>query len=365
MSMTATAAIIKEPGGEFTFETIEFDDLRQDELFVRIEASGVCHTDIHAQHIVPMPAVMGHEGTGIVEKIGSGVHRVKVGDRVVISYGWCGECPNCKQGDMHICDEDVRINFGGSRLDGTKPVKLNGESISSAFFQQSSFATFAVTPERNVVVIEQDLSACMRAALPCGVLTGAGAIMNTFKPGVKDSLVIAGAGTVGLSAVMAAKLSGAFPLIVVDVVESRLQLALELGATHVINGKTGDVAKQILDISPRGVKFAFDTTSNEHVVNSLIGSLAMGGHLGLVTPPRMGEVYPFPLTDLFLRAGHLEGIFFGSSNPAIMLPKIIELNQEGLFPYEQLITEYDFQDINKAIADSKYGTAIKPVLKML
>ena len=364
MVTTTTAAVVREAGGEFTLETVELDELKRDEVLVRIEASGVCQTDMHAQHIVPLPAVLGHEGTGVVEAVGAGVNRVCVGDTVIISYGWCGVCPNCLGGDMHICDDDVAINFAGQRLDGSHPIKLNGEAISSAFFQQSSFATHAITPERDVVVIKNELSASMRAALPCGVLTGAGAILNTFKVAAGDGLLIAGAGAVGLSAVMAGKLVGAYPLIAVDLVDARLDLARELGASHTINAKDVDIAASVREIIARGVKYALDTTANEHVLNSAINSLGMGGYCGMVTAPNMGETYPFPMTDLFIRAGHLEGIFLGSANPSVFLPKLIEYNQAGLFPFERLIREYDFADINQAFADARSGISIKPVLTM-
>jgi aryl-alcohol dehydrogenase len=364
MASTATAAVVREPQGGFSLESVELDDLRRDEILIRVEASGVCHTDVHAQDKVPLPAVFGHEGTGVVEAVGAGANRVNVGDTVIISYGWCGQCPNCLDGSMHICDFDVPINFAGQRLDGSRTIKLDGTEISGAFFQQSSFATHAIAPERDVVVVDKELSAAMRAALPCGVLTGAGAVLNTFGVGARDSLLVAGSGAVGLSAVMAGKIAGAWPLIAVDILDSRLELAKELGASHVINAKDGDIAERVREIIPRGVKFALDTTANEHVLNSAINSLGMGGYCGMVTPPHMGEAYSFPMTDLFIRAGHLEGIFLGSSNPSTFIPKIIEYNRQGRFPYERLITEYDFKDINTAFDDVKSGKAIKPVLVM-
>jgi aryl-alcohol dehydrogenase len=168
MTTKATAAVIHEPNGQFSFETIELDDLRSDEILVRIEASGVCHTDMRAQGLTPLPAaVLGHEGAGMVEAVGSGVSRVIPGDRVVISYPFCGTCPNCVQGRAYICEHAIPLSFAGARLDGSKTITLNGKTISSAFFQQSSFSTHSITLERDVVPVKGDHKPEMLAAIPC------------------------------------------------------------------------------------------------------------------------------------------------------------------------------------------------------
>ena len=362
--MKATAAVIHEPNGQFSFETIELDDLRGDEILVRIEASGICHTDMKAQGRIPMPVVLGHEGTGVVEAIGSGVDRVKPGDRVVISYPWCGTCPSCVEGHAYRCEHVIPLSFGGTRLDGSKTITLNGEAITSAFFQQSSFATHSITLERDVVPVEGDHSPEMLAAIPCGIQTGAGAILNTFKVGPKDGLVVFGAGAVGLSAVMAGHLSGAYPLIAVDIVEDRLNLALELGATHTLNANQGEIAERIREIAPRGVAFSLETSSNVQAFNDAIDCLGMGGQCGTVTTPNDGQKFPFTPNLLLQRSLSLRGILQGSCTPNTFLPKLIELNRQGRFPYERLIKTYNFTDINKAFEESKAGRAIKPVLMM-
>jgi aryl-alcohol dehydrogenase len=364
MTTTATAAIVREPHGQFSFETIELDDLRSDEILVRNEASGICHTDIIAEDLMPLPAVLGHEGTGVVEAVGSAVNRVKPGDRVIVSYPWCGTCHQCMEGYPYFCDHHMPLGFGGTRLDGSHTIMLGGEPISSAFFQQSSFASHSITLERNVVPVNDDHPPEMLAAIPCGVQTGAGSILNTLKVGAKDSLVVFGAGAVGLSAVMAGRLAGASPLIAVDIVEDRLNLALELGATHALNAKEGDIAARIREIAPRGVDVSFETSANEQALNDAIACLATGGQCGMVIAPHFGEKYPFSPTEVFKRAANLRGIIQGSSVPNTFLPKLIELNQQGRFPYDRLITSYDFEDINKAFEDAKASRVIKPVLKM-
>lgn len=364
MTKTTTAAVVSEPQGKFTFETVELDDLRHDEILLRNEASGICHTDFVAQNIMPLPGVLGHEGAGIVEAVGKGVSRVKPGDRVIVSYPSCGTCHGCLKGQTYFCDNHIPLGFRGTRLDGSHTIKLEGKPISGAFFQQSSFATHSIAIERNVVPVTSDRSAEMLAAIPCGVQTGAGSILNTFKVGPKDSLAVFGAGAVGLSAVMAGKLVGASPLIAVDVVEERLQLALEMGATHVLNAKDGNVAERIQEIAPHGVCYSLETSANEQALNDAIACLSQGGECGMVIAPHFGEKYPFSPTEVFKRAVNLRGIIQGSSVAQTFLPTLLELNQQGRFPYERMITLYDFEDINKAVAETKAGKAIKAVLKM-
>ncbi|MBW1799124.1 MAG: NAD(P)-dependent alcohol dehydrogenase [Deltaproteobacteria bacterium] len=364
MIRSATAAVVYEPDGKFSLEAIELDDLRSDEILVRIEASGVCHTDIGAQKVTPLPAVLGHEGTGVVEAIGSKVSRVSPGDRVIISYPWCGICPSCVEGRAYICEHVLPLCFGGTRLDGSQTITLNGNGISSAFFQQSSFATHSITLERDVVPVEGDHLPEMLAAIPCGVQTGAGAILNTFKVGPMDGLAVFGAGAVGLSAVMAGHLSGASPLIAVDIVEERLQLAIEMGATHALNANQGDIPERIREIAPRGVAFSLETTSNEHVLEDAIECLGVEGQCGMVTVAHRGEKFPFTPFGIFRRCGSLRGIIQGFAIPNTFLPKLIEMNRQGKFPYERMIKTYDFADINTAFEDTRAGRTIKPVLKM-
>ena len=367
MPTTATAAVLYEANGQFTLQKVELDDPRSDEILVRIEASGVCHTDMMARSMLEPPMVLGHEGTGVVEAVGSSVTRIKTGDRVVISYPWCGACHECVTAHAYRCERRqgvLPIAFAGSRLDGSKPISLDGRPISSAFFQQSSFASHAITLERDVVPVSHDHPAEMMAAIPCGIQTGAGAVLNSMKVGVQDAFAVFGTGAVGLSAVMAGHLIGVSPLIAVDVVDERLNLALELGATHAMNAKEGDVVARIKDIAPRGVNFSFDTTGNEQVLADAIDCLAMGGECGIVTVPHHGDKFPFTPRGLFTRTATLRGIIQGSALPNIFLPKLIALQQRGRFPYERLIKTYDFADINQAFKDSEAGRTIKPVLKM-
>ena len=358
------AAVISEPNGQFVIETVELDDLRSDEILVRIEACGICHTDIIAQNMTPLPAVLGHEGCGVVEAVGPTVDGVKQGDRVIISIPFCSACPSCIQGKTYICEKALSLGFAGTRMDGSQTISIDGKSISSAFFQQSSFATHAIALGRAVVPVEEYHPPVMMAAIACGIQTGAGSVFNLFKVKANQGLVVFGVGSVGLSAIMAGKVAGASPLIAVDIIQSRLELAIELGATHALNAGDGDIAEEIREIAPHGMTFSLETSGNEQAFNDALTCLGMGGTCGIVTVPNFGEPFPFSPLQILDSGSSIQGILLGNSIPRSFLPKLIELNRKGQFPYERLITTYDFSDINKAFEDTKSGITIKPVLIM-
>jgi aryl-alcohol dehydrogenase len=358
------AAVISEPGGQFVIKAVDLDDLRSDEIMIRIEACGVCHTDIIAQNMIPLPAVLGHEGCGVVEAVGPAVEGVRKGDRVILSIPFCGACPTCIQGKTYICENARSLVFTGARMDGSRTISVDGKSISSAYFQQSSFATHAIALGRAAVPVKKHHPPFMMAAIACGIQTGAGSVFNVFKVKANQGLVVFGAGAVGLSAIMAGKVAGASPLIAVDIIQSRLELAVELGATHALNANDGDIAEEIREIDPHGMNFSLETSGNEQAFNCALTCLGMGGTCGIVTTPNFGEPLPFSPVQILDRASSIQGILMGNSIPRSFLPKLIELNRKGQFPYERLITTYGFNDINKAFEDTKAGITIKPVLIM-
>ena len=361
---TATAAIIRVPGGEATLEQVELDELRADEVLVKVQACGICFTDIKFQKMLPLPGVFGHEGTGIVEEVGASVTITKPGDRVILSYPWCGECPYCEDHEPYRCENIPALKFGGQRTDGTKPIRLNGEGITSAFFQQSSFATRAIVFEKAIVPVQTDQAPEMLAALPCGVQTGAGAILNTFDVKKGQSLIVFGAGAVGLSAVMAARLVGANPIVVVDRVASRLALARELGATHTVNFEEENVVDFVKGHWKRGMRYAFESSATVPALNNAIECLGQGGKVGIVSAPPPQETFPFNTRPLFVRVASMHSIVQGFSVPREFLPKLISYQEQGIFPYEKLVTTYPFEQFNQAMADVKAGTSVKPVLLM-
>ena len=364
MAYSAIAAIVSEPGGPFSLEAVDLDDLQAHEVLVKIAACGICHTDLKFQSRLPLPGVFGHEGTGTVEAVGSSVKDVSVGDRVILSYPWCGECPLCNDGEPYRCENIPALKFGGSRRDGSSPIRLDGEEITGAFFQQSSFATHAVAHEHTVVRVETDQPAEMLAALPCGVQTGAGAVINTFSVGAGDSLVVFGVGAVGLSAIMAGRMLNASPIIAIDMVESRLELAQELGADHALNAADPDLVRQVGALLPHGAKFALDCSATVPALKNAIEIIGQGGKVGIFSAPPPGQTFEFTTRGLFEKVASLHSIVQGYSVPSKFIPELIRYQEQGVFPYERLVTTYRFADINDAIADAKRGQAIKPVLLM-
>jgi aryl-alcohol dehydrogenase len=341
MSKKARAAVVYEPEGKFAIEDVELDDLHAGEAYVKIEAVGVCHTDMNMQFLLGMPAVVGHEGTGVVEEVAPGVEYVKPGDRVIISWPTCGTCPKCIVGRLDICERQFPLNFGGKRADGTPTIKLKGEWVHGSYFQQSSFATHVVVPVSSLIKVDDDIPAEVRAAMPCGIMTGSGAVVNALELGPKDDLVVFGAGAVGLSAIMAAKVSGVYPLVAVDVHPQRLQLAMELGATH-----------------------AFNASAKQSSITTAAQCLGSGGAFGIVAVPE-AQLPDFSVGTLMFPKGiRLQFILAGSSTPRLFLPQLIEWYKIGRFPVDRLVKTFAFEEINEAWAESVAGRAVKPVLLM-
>lgn len=364
MARSAKAAILREPRTQFVIEEIEIDEVRPNEVLVRVEACGVCHTDAFAMQALPVPSVLGHEGAGQVEAVGKNVTSVRPGDTVIISYPSCGGCANCLAKRPFICEQIIDLKFAGHRADGSSTIRAGGQPVTSSFFQQSSFATHAVTLETNLISVPRKWKAEILAALPCGVLTGAGSILNIFKHQKRDSLAVIGVGAVGMSAIMVAKLLGVSPLIAIDVNPERLEMARQLGATHILNARDPDLLKLARTVTPSGIDYILDTSGHESAIANAIGMIAMGGELALVTIP---EPYPSSeshLNQFFMKAGTIRCVIVGASDPRVLLPQLLEWYDEGRFPIDRLVATYPFASINAAFAEAKAGKVIKPVLLM-
>lgn len=363
----AYAAISREKSKPLVLECIGIDEPREDEILVRIVASGVCHTDIVVRdqgYDVPQPVVLGHEGSGIVETVGRGVKGLVPGDHVALSYAYCGRCEKCLGGTPYYCEDFFGRNFRGTRPDGTCPIHdSNGTQISGCFFEQSSFATYAIATERNAVKISKDVPLELIGPLGCGLQTGAGAVLNCLKPRQGSSIAIFGAGAVGMAAVMAAKIAGCATIIVVDLNDTRLELAIELGATHTINARSQDSVQGIKEIAPSGVDFSLECTSSPKVFRQAVDCLGTPGTCGLVGSSALGTEGTIDIGS-FLFGRTLVGVVEGQSIPSEFVPQLIEYWQQGRFPFEKLVQFYDLEDINQAMTDSESGKVIKPILRM-
>lgn len=365
--MQITAAVARSAHGPFTLETAELDAPRADEVLVRIAGVGLCHTDLIArdQFIpIPLPAVLGHEGSGIVEAVGAGVTKVRPGDRVVLSFNSCGTCPRCAERLPSYCQHFPVMNYAGGRLDGSSGVTLDGRPASANFFGQSSFASHALAFERNVVRIDDaDAPLELLGPLGCGFQTGAGGIMRSLACPAGSSLAIFGGGPVGLAAVLGAVHQGCGTIILVEPIAARRALALELGATHVIDPADGDLNAAVREIAPAGVDFAFETSGREAVVEAALACLGSFGLLGLVgVPPRPESALSVNLATLITYGRRIHGIIEGDSDLDGFIPELVALHRAGGFPLEKLVTTYPLARINEAIADQARGACLKAVL---
>ena len=362
--MKIQAAVSRDSARPPGIETVDIEEPRAGEILVRLVASGICHTDInvHARDRAPKPIVLGHEGAGIVERVGAAVTRLAPGDPVVLSVNFCGKCPSCQRNEHSYCYEVLPRNFGGSRPDGSSPLAKEGARVNARFFGQSSFATYALADESSAVKIPADVPLELMGPLGCGIQTGAGAVINSLQVGPGDTIAIFGTGAVGLSAVMAARIVGATRIIGVDIVPSRLSLARELGATDTIDASTGDAGKAIRDLTRYGVDFSFNTTRSGAIFTQAMECLAPRGVAGFVGAP----IEPWT-PDMFhiLSGGRtLRGILGGDSSPGLFIPLLIEYFRQGRLPFDRLVKFYPFAEIAQAFHDCERGVAVKAILRM-
>ena len=371
--MKITAAFVPEKGAPFVMRELTLAEPQGSELRVRVVACGICHTDVSSRdqlYGTRMPVVLGHEGAGVVESVGPDVKSIKPGDHVLMSFANCGNCPSCQDGQIAYCWHHMEMNFSGYRYSGKawdvpSPISMQVDGVDTpvggAFFGQSSFASHAICSEANAVVIDKDLPLEVLAPMGCGLQTGAGAVLSTLKPVRGSSIAITGAGTVGMAAIMAAKVAGCDPIIAIDMNDDRLALARELGATHAINAGRGDIVAAVKEIIPAGVQYSVETTANPAVFRAAVDMLQVRGVCGLIGGAKLGTEASFEMTHI-LFGRTIRGILQGDSVPKTFLPQLIELYRKGQFPIEKLERHYPLAQINEAIADMKSGVTIKPVL---
>jgi len=281
-----------------------------------------------------------------------------------MAYPWCGECPNCRTQRQSYCLNAFDLKMNGTRSDGSTLHSKDGKPVYSAFFQQSSFGNFAIANERFAVKVRDDVPVEHVCALACGGQTGAGAVLNVMKPCAGDSFVVFGAGAVGLSGLMAARIAGCDPIIAVDVHDHRLLLARELGATHTINhsGRT-DVVAEVKNITGLGARYTLETSALPAVFREAVEALMPAGTCVLLGSARKGTDVSLEMP--YVQNGRLvRGVIQGDSVPQEFIPLLVDHIRAGRFPIDKLITYYPLADINRAAAESTAGKTIKPVLRM-
>ena len=365
--MRINAAVARAPHAPLSLEILELSEPRANEILVRVVATGVCHTDIGMRDQtfpVPQPIVLGHEGAGIVERVGGQITKVAAGDHVLMSYNSCGACASCNSNAPSYCQDFFGRNFAGVRPDGSSPISKDGASVHGNFFGQSSFASHAICNERNVVRVPVEAPLEKLGPLACGVQTGAGAVINGLRVAFGSSFAVFGCGSVGLSAVLAARLAGARTIVAIDLFESRLELAREFGATHAVHAHADDPVGRVMEATGIGANFALDTSGLPQVVRQAVDSLAPRGTCAVLGASPLGTEVSLDLMHLMTGGRQIRGTVEGDSTPQLFIPKLIDLHMQGRFPFDRMLRFYEFDQINSAIADSEAGRCVKPVLRM-
>jgi len=366
--MKIKAAVLPEHKSKFTVQTIDVEEPRADEILVKIVATGICHTDIAVANQdmpFPIPGILGHEGAGIVEKIGANIKKVVVGDHVVLAPGSCGICEECISGHPSYCIEGFVLNLRGTRADGSTPYTDNHQKLHGFFFNQSSFATYSLTNESSVIKVPKEVDLALLGPLGCGIQTGAGTVLNVAKPQAGDSIAVTGVGPVGLAAIMAAKVVGCTTIIAIDINEERLAFAKELGATHTINSKQITAVAQHIreNLASNGLHHAVDTTAINPVMNELVKAMKKNGTvytLGVMPAGGKLEIDYLP----FSMGVSIKSVIEGDSIPDLFIPKLIQLYVDGLFPFDKMIKFYELEQINQAVVDAEKGITLKPIIRM-
>ncbi len=369
--MRINAAVFEKLGTPFDVAEVSIDSPGPGEVLVRIVASGVCHTDAIARDgdmPFPPPGVLGHEGAGVVAAVGPGVTSVSEGDKVVIGWPWCGQCRNCLDGQPRYCLQLGPLVLAGGRADGSTALRrLDGSPLHSHFFGQSSFATYSICAASSLVPVAADAPIEILGPLACGIGTGAGAVLNVLRPFAGSSLVVYGAGAVGLSAMMAARLTGATTIIAVDRLPSRLSLARELGATETIDVSSSsagaDPVSAVQEICGGPADFSLECTGVISVVRQAADSVGMRGTCALIGGAPAGAAFSLDHMST-LWGKRVIGILGGEGRSVSLIGTLIALHRQGRFPYDKLVTSFPLESVNDALEASHAGDVVKPVLRM-
>ncbi|MGQ4555334.1 alcohol dehydrogenase catalytic domain-containing protein [Halobellus sp. GM3] len=357
-----TAAVLEEPRN-LSIETLELAEPKAGEIRVDVRATGVCHTDHHryvGTSEAPHPIVLGHEGAGVVDAVGDDVSSLSVGDRVVLwVLPFCRECAFCERGDPHLCERRSVVKQG-TLLDGTRRLSRDGEAVNH-FYGQSSFATHCVVAEQTAVKIPDGLPFPEASLLGCGATTGLGAVTNTAGVSAGEPVAVFGCGGVGSSAVLGAKLSGADPIVAVDVVDEKLSFIGDLGATHTVNSREIDPVDAIRDVTGGGVAYAFECTSRPDVVAQAIDAVRPGGTV-VSTATSSADHFEIP-PGAFTAGKRIVGNVGGSLRPSTDIPRFAKLAASGRLPLGELVSQtYSLDQLDTAFERISDGNGVRSVI---
>jgi S-(hydroxymethyl)glutathione dehydrogenase/alcohol dehydrogenase len=354
------AAVCYELNKPLVVEEVDIDPPQPGEVKVKIAATAICHSDIHMfKGELPFqpPLVGGHESAGYVDDVGKGVTDFKPGDRVVISLmANCGKCRYCLTGRSHMCNavwplaEEARMH------------NKKGQDLFQPF-RIGSFAEYNIVHQSQLVKIPDDMPLDRASLLACGVITGFGAVVNRAKVGIMSSCVIIGAGGVGLNAVQAAAISGAYPVIAVDIADSKLKAAREFGATHTVNSSKGDAVKEIQALTDGGADYAFVTVGSVAAINQALLMTGPRGMTVIVGLPKFQDMLQAPPFIFIKDERVLTGSYMGSTQLHTDVPRLVALYKAGILKLDELITHrFPLEKINEAIDEVEKGKALRNVI---
>jgi NDMA-dependent alcohol dehydrogenase len=360
------AAVLYQPGEALRVEEVELGAPRAGEVRVRVAAAGVCHSDYHYMRgdlVGKLPIVLGHEGAGVVEEVGPGVTSVRPGDHVVLLWRTsCGRCEFCSRGRPVLCQEGAAVRAGGHLPDGTSRLSRDGEEIGH-FLGVSCFAEQTVCHERSVLKLPEDVPLPVAAVAGCAVMTGVGAVVNTAAVEPGASVLVVGAGGVGLCAIMGAVLAGAARIVAADLNPSRLEMATSFGATDVVDASREDVVQAVRELTGGGVDYAFEVIGLPATVVQAVRALRAGGTAVAIGIAPVGSAAPVDLLDLVRQEKTLKGSIYGSTRPQSDFPRLFELYRRGRLPLDRLVTRrWPLEEINEAYEALIAGTEPRSVL---
>ena len=360
--MDTQAAVFRTPRAPVPIETVQVDGPRRGEVALKIVGAGVCHSDYHTvdghKAAAATPMILGHEGAGIVTEIGDGVHDLKPGDNVILSLdSLCGNCRNCISGHPSLCE--TNFGYGATMPDGTTRFSQDGEPI---FHRTPTFTEHTVAPADKCVVVPSDVDLKTACLISCGVITGVGAVVNRAQVPTGATMAVFGCGGVGLSVVQGGVLASAAKVIAVDTVDLKLEMASEMGATHLVNAANEDAAKRISEITGGGADYAFEVVGHPAVAKQAFNSTRPLGTMVLVGVVPTDAEISVDGWEL-LRGRSILGNWHGDGNPRRDFLWMLELYQQGKLKLDEMITRYrPLDELNEAFADMNAGITARTVL---
>jgi Zn-dependent alcohol dehydrogenase len=360
------AAVLHEPAGRLAVETLDLDGPRHGEVLVRLAASGLCHTDwetMHGQQPVNLPAVLGHEGAGVVEAVGPGVSRVRAGDHVALSWSPnCGHCFYCDQGQPILCEVARAAQARGVLPDGTTRFSARGRPV-HYYSLVSSHAERTVVAEAAAVPLRADFPLDRAALLGCAVMTGYGGAVHAGRVRPEQSVVVVGCGAVGLSAVQGARIAGASVIVGVDVNPLKLGWAERLGATHVADARTADPVRLVRELTEgRGADVAIEAAGQQAAIRQALEASRPGARVVILGKTPLGQEVTLPF-HLLMGEREIVRTSYGMSRPRVDFPRLADLYMRGLLRLDEMISmRLPLDDINRGFSELERGQVARAVV---